>query len=378
MLYLDHAATTVVRPEAHDATAALASDGYGNPSGLHAVSRRAKNAVEAARERAAELLGASHPLEIVFTGGGTEADNLAVAGRALASGRRGGVVTTATEHDAVLQTASFLAGLGCPVAIVPVDGVGRIDAGAVAAAVDADTAVVSVMTANNETGVLHPVRTVVDAVRDTVQGVPFHTDAVQAFIAEPVTVDGLGADLISLAAHKFGGPKGVGLLYVRNGIELEPVLHGGGQELGRRSGTLNVAGIVGMVAAMEATVADRDGFRTRVSAARDGFEAQLRTHISDLGVNAPIDARLPQHSHVRIPGVEAETLLIRLDQEGIAAAAGSACHSGAIDISHVLGAMGMTPEHASECVRFSFGWVTEPDDGPFAADIVGKIVEELR
>jgi len=358
--------------------AGLADDGYGNPSGLHGVSQRAKNALEAARERAGELIGAAHPLEIVFTGGGTEADNLAVAGTALAGGRRGGVVTVATEHDAVLATARFLAGLGCPVAIVPVDGLGRVDPAAIAAAVTPETAVVSVMTANNETGVLQPVSAVADAIAESAPQVPVHTDAVQAFIAEPITVDRLGASLISLAAHKFGGPKGVGMLYVRNGIELEPVLHGGGQELGRRSGTHNVAGIVGMVAAMEATVADRDGYRRRVGAARDGFETRLRTQVPDVVVNAPPELRLPQHSHVRIPGVGAETLLIRLDQEGIAAAAGSACHSGAIDASHVLAAMGMSQEHAAECVRFSFGWVTEPGDGPFAADIVGKIVDELR
>ncbi len=378
MLYLDHAATTVLRPEATEAMAALAADGYGNPSGLHGVSRRAKNVLEAARERAADLIGADHPLEIVFTGGGTEADNLAIAGRALVGGQRGGIVTVATEHDAVLETARFLATMGCDVTIVPVDRSGRVDPSAAGAAVTEGTAVVSVMTANNETGVVQPVAAVAEAVTAAAPTVPVHTDAVQAFIAEPVDVAALGVSLLSLAAHKFGGPKGVGLLYVRNGVELEPVLHGGGQELGRRSGTHNVVGITGMVAAMEATVADRNSYRHRVAAARDAFEDGLRGYVPDLVVNAPLDARLPQHSHVRFPGVGAETLLIRLDQAGIAAAAGSACHSGAIDISHVLAAMGMTAVEAGECVRFSFGWVTQSGDGPFAADIVGKVVEDLR
>ncbi len=351
---------------------------FGNPSGVHAVSRTAKNALEAARERAAELIGARHPLEIVFTGGGTEADNLAVAGVALAGGGRRGVVTPATEHEAVLETARFLGRLGCPLTILPVDASGRVAPADVVAAVTADTAVVSVMAANNETGVLQPIAAVAAAVHEAHPEVAVHTDAVQAFIAEEVTVDATGADLIALASHKLGGPKGVGLLWVRDGITLEPVLHGGGQELGRRSGTHDVAGIVGMVTAMELAAADRTSFRGRVAAARDGFEERLRSHLGDLEVNAPLDARLPQHAHVRIPGVKAETLLIRLDQEGIAAAAGSACHSGAMEISHVLAAMGLNDEAAAECVRFTFGWTSRPEDGPDAADVVAKVAEDLR
>jgi len=378
MLYLDHAATTVVRPSVREAMAPFLDDRFGNPSGVHAVSRSAKNAMEAARERAAELLGARHPLEIVFTGGGTEADNLAVAGVALANGGRRPVVTCATEHEAVLETVRFLGRLGCPVTIVPVDSDGRVDPAAVSAAVTAETGVVSVMTANNETGVLQPIGAVAAAVRRITQDVAIHTDAVQAFVGEEVTVAATGADLISLAAHKLGGPKGVGLLWVRDGIALEPVLHGGGQELGRRSGTHNVAGIVGMVAAMEAAVADRAGFRERVGAARDGFERRLTERVPDVSFNAPEGHRLAQHSHVRIPGVTAETLLIRLDQEGIAAAAGSACHSGAHEPSHVLSAMGMTPDAAAECVRFSFGWPNRPEDGPEAADVVAAVVEAVR
>jgi cysteine desulfurase len=378
MLYLDHAATTPVRPEVREAMAPFLAERFGNPSGIHGVSRTAKNALEAARERAAELIGARHPLEIVFTGGGTEADNLAVAGAALAGGHRRGVVTSATEHEAVLEAARFVARLGCPVAVLPVDASGRLDPGDVAEAVTADTAVVSVMTANNETGVLQPIAAVAAAVHRADPDVAVHTDAVQAFSAEEVTVATTGADLITLASHKIGGPKGVGLLLVREGITLEPVLHGGGQELGRRSGTHNVAGIVGMVTAMELAAADRTRFGERVAAARDGFEERLRSRLGGLAVNAPLDARLPQHSHVRIPGVKAETLLIRLDQEGIAAAAGSACHSGAMEISHVLAAMGMRDEAAAECLRFTFGWTSRPEDGPDAAEIVAKVAEDLR
>ena len=378
MLYLDHAATTAVRPETREAMAPFFDDAFGNPSGMHAVSQRAKNAMEEARERAAELLGAARPLEIVFTGGGTEADNLAVTGAALAHGNLGGVVTTAVEHEAVLESAHFVSRLGGSVAIVGVDRDGRVDPAQVAARVTTRTRVVSVMAANNEVGTLQPVAEVAAAARGVNPEVLVHTDAVQAYISEEITTASTGADLIALAAHKFGGPKGVGLLYVHDGIDLEPVLHGGGQELGRRSGTHNVAGIVGMVAAMEATVADRAAFRQRVGRARDRFESALLAAVPDVEINGTGEARLVQHSHLRIPGVRAETLLIRLDQAGLAAAAGSACQSGAVEVSHVLAAMGFDETAAAECVRFSFGWPSVPEDGDRAAARVAAIVGELR
>jgi len=378
MLYLDHAATTQTRPETREAMAPYLNDAFGNPSGIHAVSRRAKNGLEEAREKAAELLGADHPLDIIFTGGGTEADSLAVVGSALAGGRRGGVVTTAVEHEAVLQSVAFLETLGCDVDRVGVDSAGRVDVEKIAAAVTADTAVVSVMAANNETGTIFPLPEIAAAVHDSHPGTLVHSDAVQAFISEEITVAATGVDMISLAAHKFGGPKGVGLLYVRRAIELEPVIHGGGQELGRRSGTHNVAAIVGMVAAMEETVATRAEMHSRVGAIRDAFEATLAAAIPDLEVNGDTEHRLIQHSHVRIPRVAAETLLIRLDQAGLAAAAGSACASGAIEVSHVLAAMGRSETEAAECARFSFGWSTEPDDGEEAARRVIAAVDGLR
>jgi len=378
MLYLDHAATTVTRPETRDAMAPYLDEAFGNPSGIHAVSRRAKNGLEEAREKIAALLGADHPLDIIFTGGGTEADNLAIVGSALAGGGRRAVVTTAVEHEAVLQSAVFLEGLGCKVDRVGVDARGRLDIAAIVAAVRSDTAVVSVMAANNETGTLFPLREIAAAVRGASPDTLVHSDAVQAFVSEEITVTSTGADMISLAAHKFGGPKGVGLLYVPRSIELEPVIHGGGQELGRRSGTHNVAAIVGMAAAMEATVANRAEMRIRVAAERDAFEAALATTFADIEVNGDTAHRLVQHSHVRIPGVVAETLLIRLDQAGVAAAAGSACQSGAIEASHVLAAMGRDEAEAAECVRFSFGWSTGAGDGLEAARLVRGVAEGLR
>ena len=367
MLYLDHAATTPMRPEARDAMEPWLTDGFGNPSGIHDVSRRAKSALEDARERAARLLGAAHPLDIVFTGGGTGSDNLGVAGPALAKDGRGGVVTTAIEHEAVLETARFLERLGCPLQIVGVDDDGIADPAEIAASVVPGTSVVSVMAANNETGARQPLREIADAVREVGRAI-VHTDAVQSFVSEEVSVQSTGADLITLASHKFGGPKGVGLLMAPREITLEPVIHGGGQELDRRSGTHNVAGIVGMVAAMEAAVADRDRFGADVADARHRFEETLTARVEGFDVTAA-DRRLVQHSHVRIPGVSAETLLILLDGLGLAGSAGSACQSGAIEPSHVLAAMGLGA-HATEYLRFSFGWTTTPEDGDNAAAMV--------
>ncbi|MFP5333487.1 MAG: cysteine desulfurase family protein [Acidimicrobiia bacterium] len=357
-VYLDHAATTPMRPEVREAMEPFLTDTFGNPSGSHGVSRRAKNALEEARERVAVLLGC-RPQEVVFTGGGTEADNLAVKGVALASGL-GGVVTVATEHEAVLESARYVQRLGARVTIVGVDRNGVVDPDALAGAVHESTRVVSVMWANNETGVRQPI----DQVRQTIgDHVLLHSDAVQAFVSDPVDISGV--DLLSLSAHKLGGPKGVGLLYVRDGIRLEPVLHGGGQELGRRSGTHDVAGAVGMAAAIEATVADRQAFRQRVETIRRRFEAG----VAGVAVRtvAP-ELTLVQHCHLRLAGQRNETLLVRLDQAGVAASAASACQSGATTVSHVLAAMGVEDPRAH--LRFSFGWNSTVADADRAAAAV--------
>jgi cysteine desulfurase len=376
MLYLDHAATTPLRPEAWEAMERF-RDTYGNPAGVHGVSRAAKNELEQARERAAALLGADRPSEIVFTGGGTEADNLAVTGAALAGERPGRVIVSDVEHKAVLESARFVARLGGRVTGVPVDRFGVVEPARVAAAVADGTAVVSVMLANNETGSLQPVEEIAAAVHAANPGTLVHTDAVQAFVSEPVDVTALGVDMLSLAAHKFGGPKGVGLLYVRDGIRLEPLLHGGSQEMGRRAGTQNPMGAAGMVAAMEVSAADRAAFRDRVGGARDDFERRLAAALPGLRVNGSRRDRLVQHSHLGFPGSNSETLLIRFDQAGLAAAAGSACQSGAIEVSHVLAAMGMQEAEAAEAVRFSFGWTSTATDAELAAKIVIDIAQDL-
>lgn len=377
MLYLDHAASSPLRPEAWEAMAPFQAGGYGNPSGGHAVSRRAKNALEDARDLAASLIGAD-PLEIVFTGGGTEADNLAVKGRAFAGGRLGGVVASPVEHDAVLRSAEFCRRAGRPVTLVKVSPDGLIDPAEAASHVTPQTAVVSVMLANNETGVRQPVEEAARAVKAAHPSAAFHTDAVQGYVSEGVDVDALGVDLLSLAAHKFGGPKGAGLLYVRSGTLLEPLIHGGGQELGRRSGTHDVMGAAGMAAAMLALEEDRSGFRARAGAERDSFEAALSALVPEALFTAAGAPRMVQTSHVRIPGVLNEVLLARLDLAGAAASAASACQSGAAAVSHVLEAMGMAPAEARECLRFSFGWSTSEGEGRKAARLLALQVEALR
>ncbi|NNC43703.1 MAG: cysteine desulfurase [Acidimicrobiia bacterium] len=363
MLYLDNAATTPMRPEAVEALQSFAD--FGNPNGMHAISRAAKNAMEEAREQAAALIGAARPTEIVFTGGGTEADNLAVTGAYLA--RPGGVVVGATEHKAVLESAKICERLGSDVIVTD----------HIAEAVGPDTTLVSMMLVNNETGAVLPVDQVVEAVKSINPETLVHTDAVQGMLSEDINVTVLGVDMLSLAAHKFGGPKGVGLLYVRDGTDLEPVIRGGGQEMGRRSGTQNPMGIVSMVAAMAAAVADRAAFRERVGAIRDTFEFELASRIPDLEPTTP-DSRTPQHAHLRLPNTISETTLILMDQAGLCAAAGSACQSGAIEVSHVLKAMGWEKRAAGEAVRFSFGWQSEMEDATRAAKIVADVWERAQ
>ncbi len=375
-LYLDHAATTTIRPEA---LAAL-NDGLGrfdrNASGLHAEARRAKNALEESRERAAGLLGVDSPHDIIFTASGTESDNLAVMGVALASGRDS-VVVSSIEHKAVLEGAYALERFGFRVAELPVTPNGIVELPVDPPVVHGSVGIVSVMLANNEIGTIQPISDIANQVRDLDPNVLIHTDAVQAFNSQTVTLAATGADLLSLASHKIGGPKGVGLLALRSGVRIDPIIHGGGQEAGRRAGTHNVAGIVAMVAAMEAAHADRQGFLHRTAAERDAFESAVVAGHSGARVTALTSQRLPHISQIRFPDLLAETLLIRLDQAGIAVAAGSACQSGAVEPSHVLKAIGFTDTESAECIRFSFGWDTPQGEGWRAARSVLEVLGRL-
>ncbi len=345
-------------------------ESFGNPSGSHSMSRVAAVALDEARETMAQALGAA-PGEVVFTGGGTEADNLAVAG---VQSRRGGrVVCSALEHHAVLRACTALGGT-----VVPSRPEGMVDVDALEDALDGDVALVSVMLANNEVGTVQPLDSVVEAVRRSAPRAVVHTDAVQAFPWLDVAEHARPADLVSVSAHKFGGPKGVGALVVRSGVELDPVIRGGGQERGRRSGTHNVAGIVGMSVAARVAAQTRDATVRRVKALRDRLADGLLESVPDAVETGDRKAKVAGNCHIRFAGIESEELLFLMDEEGICASAGSACASGATEPSHVLTAMGLDPKEAASSVRMSLGYTSFPQDVELALEVVPKAVAHLR
>ncbi|MCL1595439.1 MAG: aminotransferase class V-fold PLP-dependent enzyme, partial [Actinomycetia bacterium] len=301
-MYLDHAATTSLRPDAVHRMDEISMASLGNASGQHAAARRAKNALEEARERAAVLIGAGSPHDIVFTSGGTESDNLAVIGATTRNERRR-VIVSAVEHKAVLESAAVLKRGGVDVGVVAVAGGGMIDVTALETCLGSPTSLASIQTANNETGVVQPIRSLVEQIRRRDADVVVHTDAAQSFVSEGLDVGSIGVDLASLSAHKFGGPTGVGLLYVAPGTPIEPLVVGGGQEAGLRSGTSNVVGIVGMVAAMEEAVASSSEFSRRIEVERNDFETELRHGSQDIAITSADETRLPHFSHFQIPSV---------------------------------------------------------------------------
>ncbi|HEX9713342.1 MAG TPA: cysteine desulfurase family protein [Actinomycetota bacterium] len=372
-IYLDHAATTPLWPQARATMAPLLEGAFGNASSLHAAGRDARKAVEEAREAVASAAGV-RPEEVVFTSGGTEADNLALKGIAWRARHEGrdGIVVSAIEHHAILDVAEWLARNGFRLSVIQVDADGVVDLDALAAAVDRTTAIVSVMQANNEVGVIQPVASAAEITRAA--GARFHTDAVQAAPWIPLA----DADLLSLSAHKLGGLKGVGALLVRRGVGLEPLLHGGGQERGIRSGTYNVAGIAGFGAAVTATMQAQPALSERVRALRDRMEGALLERIDGVAVNGAGAERLPNNCNVCIDGVEANSLLMLLDGEGVAASSGSACQSGAPEPSHVLLAMGVAKERALGALRLTLGRDTSEDDVDRAVDVVARAVARLR
>jgi cysteine desulfurase len=353
---------------------------FGNPSGQHAAARAAKTAIEEAREVVAAVLGA-RPGEIIFTGGGTEADNLAVKGAAHSARRRGrgdGVVTTAVEHHAVLHSVERLEHEGFRVAVVPVDAGGVVDLDALAGALDEHTAVVSVMLANNEVGTLQPLAEVAALVAERAPRAVLHTDAVQAAAWMDLATEAAPAALVAVSAHKFGGPKGVGALVVRQGTHVQPVIDGGGQERDLRSGTHNVAGIVGMATALAVAAERRAEEAPRVAALRDRLAGGLTAALPGTSVNGAAGRKLINNCHVTFPGVESEALLLLLDREGLCAAAGSSCASGAMDPSHVLAAMGIPRDRARSSLRLTLGWTSTDADVDEALAVIPAAVERLR
>jgi cysteine desulfurase len=377
MIYLDAHATTPVDPRVLDAMLPLLRDQVGNASSLdHAAGRRTRDAVDAARRQVAAVIGASHK-DIVFTSGATEADNLAIKGVAASASDRGDhVVTVATEHRAVLDTCRHLEDRGCRVTVLPVGTDGLIDLGALEAALETKTILVSVMAANNEIGVLQPLAAIGRLTRD--RGILFHTDAAQAFGRVPLDVEAMGIDLLSISAHKIHGPQGVGALYVRSRrptVRLTPLFDGGGHERGLRPGTLNAPGIVALGAAAAIAQAEMAAEAVRVAALRDRLLAGLRGAIDGLHVNGSLEHRLPHNLNVSIEGTD-ETLASRL--EGLAVSAGSACASGSIEPSYVLRALGVPAERAHGTLRFGLSRFTTDAEIDQAIAIVRRGVEAAR
>jgi cysteine desulfurase len=374
-IFCDHNSTTRTDPRVAAAMQEVAVEHFANPSSSHRLGQAARVRLDDARARIAALLGAK-PSEIVFTASGSEADNLAILGSLLSTDIRGRhFVTIASEHPAVTGTAVWAQAHGFETTIVPVDSQGRLDPDEFARSLRPDTQIASVMLANNEVGTVHPIADLAQIARE--RGVVFHTDAVQAYGKIPVNVNELGVDLLSLSSHKFYGPKGVGILYVRQGTRLAPILFGGGQEQGRRPGTENVPGAVGTALAMQIAAEEPQEIR-RVGKLADEFRKLISQKVDDIMIFGDPECRLPNTVAVGFGGVEGESLAIALDLRGICVSTGSACHSGAHEPSHVLKAMGAPLHYAMGAIRFSFGRDSKPDDPALIAAAAAEEVARLR
>lgn len=375
-VYLDHSATTPMRPEVKEAMLPFLEDQYGNPSSVHGWGQQAKRALEEAREKIAAAIGAK-PEEIIFTSGGTEADNLAIIGAALAYQKKGRhVITSSIEHHAALDSAKHLEKIGFKVTFLPVTPEGLVQVSDVEEAITPETILISVMHVNNEVGTIQPVAEIGRLAH--AHGIIFHTDAVQSLGKLPVDVNNLQADLLSISAHKIYGPKGVGALYVRRGVRLEPLLHGGGQERKRRPGTENIPGIVGFGRAAELAVAEMPAESRRLAALRDRLIDKIMSSIDHVVLTGHRSQRVYNHASFWMEYVEGESMLLSLDMQGVAASSGSACTSGSLDPSHVLLAMGLPPEVAHGSLRFSLGRDNTEEDIDYVAAILPGIVARLR
>jgi len=374
-VYLDNNATTAMVPEAFEAMRPFHAEVYGNPSSGHHLGARPASALRQARRTVARFLGCEDG-EVVFTGSGTEADNLAIYGVVEGDDRKRHFVATAVEHPAVLKPLERLAAQGHAVTLVGVDGQGALDLEALRAAIRDDTALVTVMTANNETGVLFPIAEAASIAHE--RGVPFHTDAVQAIGKVPFDMTKIGADMTALSAHKFHGPKGVGALVVRGKSPYQSTMLGGSQEYGRRPGTENVAGIAALAVACTHARDHIEEYGSRVRALRDRFEQAILANITDTYVHGAACDRLPNTSNICFRGADAQSMLVLLDEAGICATAGSACKSGAKQPSPVLAAMGVSDADAAGSVRFSLSGLTTSAEIDYALERIPPIVERVR
>ena len=378
-IYLDHSASTPVDPRVVEAMAPFFSDSYGNPSGVHRQARASARALDEARFDVADVLGCK-PKEVVFTGCGTESDNLAIRGVGFASqapGQRQHMVTSAIEHHAVSHTIEQMcAHFGFEQTVVPVDENGVIDPADVERAIRPRTVLISVIYANNEVGSIQPLAAIGDIAHR--RGIPFHTDAVQAGGYLDLNVTRLNTDLLSLSGHKFYAPKGVGVLYVREGVRLLPNQTGGGHEGARRAGTENVPCIIGMATALKLAQASRSAETARVTALRDRLVQGIQVAVPDARLTGHPQQRLPNHASFVIPGVDAGAMLMHLDMAGICAASGSACNTGLPEPSPILLAMGLDPQLASGALRLTLGWGTQAADIEYVLEVLPEIVHRLR
>ncbi|HIR68145.1 MAG: cysteine desulfurase NifS [Oscillospiraceae bacterium] len=375
-VYLDNAATTALSPRVLEAMLPYFTQYYGNPSSVHAFGREAKQGLDKARDQVAKALHCE-PSEVIFTGCGTESDNTVLLGVAQRYGDKGKhIITTNVEHHAILHTCEYLEKQGYSVTYLPVDQDGLVTAEQVAAAIRPDTILVSIMFANNEVGTIMPIQEIGAVCKE--KGVLFHTDAVQAVGHIPVDVQAMHIDMLSLSAHKFHGPKGVGALYCRKGIRLPSYIMGGAQERGRRAGTENVAGIVGLGAAIQLATEQLEENRAKMTALRDRLMTGIQARISEVKLNGHPTNRLPNNVNFSFKYIEGESILLMLDMNGIAASSGSACTSGSLDPSHVLLALGLPHEIAHGSVRLTLGDETTEEDIDYTIDVLEKTVARLR
>ena len=376
-VYLDHAATTPVREEVFEAMKPFYGPRFGNPSSTHRWGREARAALDEARERVGRCLGA-RPDEICFTSGGTEADNLAILGawRALKAKGRKAVVTTPIEHKAILGAVHQAAHEGADERLLTMTADGTVDAGSFDGLVDDDVAVCSMMWVNNEIGTIQPVPEL--AAKAKAHGALFHTDAVQAFGKIAIDAQKQQFDFLTISGHKFGAPKGIGALFIRRGVHLEPLMHGGTQDRGRRPGTENVAAAVGLARAAELAVEECEAHCARLAKLRDRLEAGILARVPDAVIHGRGASRAPHVSNISVPGTDSESLLMALDLRGIAASGGSACQSGSIEPSHVLRALGVPPELASAAVRMSLGSLTTDASIDRVIEVFPALVAKAR
>ncbi|MGA2917305.1 cysteine desulfurase NifS [Methanoregula sp.] len=376
IVYMDHSATTYVRKEVLDAMIPYHIEFFGNPSSIYSITRATKKAIDTAREQVAKALGAE-PDEIYFTSGGSESDNWAIKGVASANRKKGNhIITSKIEHHAVLHTCEYLEKEGFTVTYLPVDQYGLVDPAELEKAITDQTILITIMYANNEIGTIEPVAELGAIARK--HKIPFHTDAVQVIGNVPVDVKTQNIDILSLSAHKFYGPKGVGALYIRKGTKIDNLIHGGGQERRRRAGTENIAGIVGLGKAIELATADIEGHNRRIRALRDRLMKGILDKIPDAHLNGHPEKRLVGNINISFKFIEGEGILLWLDDEGICASTGSACTSGSLEPSHVLLATGLPVEISHGSLRLTLGNVNTDADVDFVLAVLPKVVSRLR